>query len=216
MPYYTVCQLPDHQSPLQRLLDSSAKPTAKIEARFGLLQILNHAVERVIPFIDMNTIDDTSTFAGALAACRGILFQALKSALWEGAITATKGGGSLSIAFNRPKAANFAARGTGPDVTAEYSCFGQLYQQMLPKRSSHFRHHGRMFSTTFVGEGAQDAGGPYREAISTICRELQSSALHLFVPCANAVAAVRRGVHTIPVALAPSMRVCIHASSIYR
>lgn len=38
----------------------------------------------------------------------------------------------------------------------------------------------------FEGEGAQDAGGPYRESLSSICDELQSSKLPLLIPCPNA------------------------------
>jgi len=36
-----------------------------------------------------------------------------------------------------------------------------------------------------VGEAAIDVGGPYREAISQICTELQSSALPLLIPSPN-------------------------------
>lgn len=40
--------------------------------------------------------------------------------------------------------------------------------------------------TRGAGEGATDAGGPYRESISTLCSELQSSALPLLIPTPNA------------------------------
>jgi hypothetical protein len=38
------------------------------------------------------------------------------------------------------------------------------------------------------GEGAQDAGGPFRDALMDVCEELQSpnSLLPLFIPCPNA------------------------------
>jgi hypothetical protein len=40
----------------------------------------------------------------------------------------------------------------------------------------------------FQGEGAEDAGGPYRESMSYMCQELQSeqNVLSLFIPCPNA------------------------------
>jgi E3 ubiquitin-protein ligase HERC2 len=37
----------------------------------------------------------------------------------------------------------------------------------------------------FKGEGSIDAGGPYREAITEMCIELQSKTLSLFIPCPN-------------------------------
>ena len=45
------------------------------------------------------------------------------------------------------------------------------------------------FSVKFKGEGATDAGGPYRECI-TQCFQESFSTMNLFVPCGNAVANV--------------------------
>jgi E3 ubiquitin-protein ligase HERC2 len=36
------------------------------------------------------------------------------------------------------------------------------------------------------GMFAEDAGGPYRECLFQMCRELQSPVLPLFLPCPNA------------------------------
>lgn len=35
-------------------------------------------------------------------------------------------------------------------------------------------------------EGAEDAGGPYRECVTQFCLDLQSKELSLFIPCPNA------------------------------
>ena len=40
---------------------------------------------------------------------------------------------------------------------------------------------------TFEGEGAQDVGGPYREALDNLCAELHSEALPLLVRSPNCV-----------------------------
>lgn len=42
------------------------------------------------------------------------------------------------------------------------------------------------FTVRLVGEGATDSGGPYRECLSSMCAELQSNQLPLFIPCPNA------------------------------
>ena len=44
---------------------------------------------------------------------------------------------------------------------------------------------GCPFGVSFVGEASIDIGGPYREAISQICTELQSTALPLLIPSPN-------------------------------
>lgn len=50
-----------------------------------------------------------------------------------------------------------------------------------------FRTKDKAFRVTFRGEAAIDAGGPYREAITEMCIELQSKALPLFIHCPNFV-----------------------------
>ena len=43
----------------------------------------------------------------------------------------------------------------------------------------------RAFVINFKGENSRDGGGPYREAMSNICQELQSSSLSILAPIAN-------------------------------
>ena len=43
----------------------------------------------------------------------------------------------------------------------------------------------RAFHVTFEGEGASDAGGPYREVLSNLAMEVQSMALPLLIPTPN-------------------------------
>ncbi len=42
-----------------------------------------------------------------------------------------------------------------------------------------------MIKVNFSGEGSIDAGGPYRETLTNICQELQSSVLPLLIPTPN-------------------------------
>jgi hypothetical protein len=43
----------------------------------------------------------------------------------------------------------------------------------------------RAFKVEFEGEGATDAGGPYRELLSNLVEEAQSTALPLLIPTPN-------------------------------
>ena len=45
--------------------------------------------------------------------------------------------------------------------------------------------NNKLFIASFTGEGSVDAGGPYRECLSTIYTELQSNALSLFILTPN-------------------------------
>ena len=50
------------------------------------------------------------------------------------------------------------------------------------------------------GEGAQDAGGPFRDALMDVCEELQSpnSLLPLFIPCPNAQTSSGSNQYVVP------------------
>ena len=67
----------------------------------------------------------------------------------------------------------------------------QTYRQLRHAPAARLRQREEMaWRVKFQGEGHQGYQGPYREAMSAICAELQSPHLELFVPCANAVGAV--------------------------
>ena len=44
---------------------------------------------------------------------------------------------------------------------------------------------GRCWSVSFVGEAAADAGGPYRDSIENIAKELESDQLPLLIKSSN-------------------------------
>ena len=47
--------------------------------------------------------------------------------------------------------------------------FSQIATQILQKSSSDLRCSQRAWKVTLVGEGADDAGGPYDESIAQMC-----------------------------------------------
>lgn len=65
------------------------------------------------------------------------------------------------------------------------SVFGQLYAQLSGVPAKRMRTHGRAWYVLYEGEGGIDAGGIYRDSITHIAQELQSSHSPLFMPCPN-------------------------------
>ncbi len=43
------------------------------------------------------------------------------------------------------------------------------------------RVDSKVFNVDFVGEGANDAGGPFRDCITNMCKELQSASLPILI-----------------------------------
>lgn len=78
------------------------------------------------------------------------------------------------------------------DFAFRHSYFGQFYRFFAAKteeeRPKAFKvtHGERAWKVKMVGLNSVDAGGPYRDAMEHMCRELQAPVLPLFVPCSNA------------------------------
>ncbi len=53
--------------------------------------------------------------------------------------------------------------------------FVQAFKQLHHIEPSHLRNKDRGWRVEFIGEGASDAGGPYRESVSHICSELSKT-----------------------------------------
>jgi len=69
--------------------------------------------------------------------------------------------------------------------------FMQTYRQLRHAPAARLRQRDEMaWRVKFQGEGHQGHQGPYREAISALCAELQSAQLNMLVPCANAAGSV--------------------------
>lgn len=62
----------------------------------------------------------------------------------------------------------------------------QVFKQLHSVPASSLGHPQRAFVVEFIGEGASDAGGPYRECMTNMCSELQSKILPLLIPTPNA------------------------------
>eukprot|EP01017_Pseudomicrothorax_dubius_P006610 TRINITY_DN11923_c0_g1_i3.p1 TRINITY_DN11923_c0_g1~~TRINITY_DN11923_c0_g1_i3.p1 ORF type:complete len:524 (+),score=146.30 TRINITY_DN11923_c0_g1_i3:65-1636(+) len=92
----------------------------------------------------------------------------------------------VSVKVNRLRAKNFARQGL-VDHRGEFTVFGQVFHQIKEENYSCFRMNkdARAFEVKFVGEGAIDAGGPFREGLSLIFAEIQSKVLPLLIPSPN-------------------------------
>ena len=74
-----------------------------------------------------------------------------------------------------------------PQSAQAGTMFGQLFRQLRYLAPSALRNSERAFYTEFVGEHADDYGGPYREALSFVCGELMAETpmLSLLQRCPN-------------------------------
>ncbi|RLN68167.1 hypothetical protein BBP00_00001168 [Phytophthora kernoviae] len=113
------------------------------------------------------------------------MLSAVKRTVWDNALGRTNESGvPFELTLNRPKAMRFRATGK-TDAEGRHTLFSQAFRQLQSLDGSHFRREDALYHVTFLGENAQDAGGPYRETFAQYCEELQSAQLPLMLPTPN-------------------------------
>lgn len=162
---------------------------ADIRRRFRLLQRFNADIRAVMPAIDLSLGDVPWSIAARLSAFRPVLFSCVKRRLLDHALQVTESGQKATITFNRARAA--AATDAPPgSLRARGTMWGQLHDALREAPRSSMRVSHDVWAASFAGEGADDAGGPYRESIDQMCGELQAglgNAVGLLVPTPNNV-----------------------------
>ena len=157
-----------------------------IAAHYAVIQLLNILLLKTLPFIDLSASEPIpGSLTYLLLQHRGLLFESIKSEPFNKALELTQtSGGSPDLMLSRSRARKHANSGLC-DSDARFSTFGQAFRQLHHLPATTFRRTDRIYTTKFMGEHAQDAGGPYRETFATYCSELQSVALPLFVKTPN-------------------------------
>lgn len=143
---------------------------------------LHHALGRVclviLPFLSLNTQHITAT-TKLFLQIRTLLFRNVRTSLVGAMLRETNVRVELlRLSVNRRRARNHKGN-------PRNTMFGQTLSLLGDRHPRMFQTNKRMWSTVFLGEGADDIGGPYRELLNGICEELMSSALPFFVPTAN-------------------------------
>lgn len=95
--------------------------------------------------------------------------------------------GEGAVTIRRRRAFNFIESGQ-VDNEGRFTVFGQVFQQLKTEQYQSFQKtkvDAKVFNVTIVGEGAQDAGGPFRDCITNMCKELATASLPLLIRTAN-------------------------------
>ena len=157
-----------------------------VVARFNVLKMLNKALSETMQYFDLCMMDKIWSVAHLLTACRGLIFEVTKAPIWLNALnsTSTNSSSKFDMRLSRSLASKFKRSGL-PDDDARHMVFSQAFRQMQSVPPSALRRSDQLFYTTFAGERAHDAGGPYREAFAMMYLELQSPSLPLLIKTPN-------------------------------
>lgn len=161
--------------------------------RFKMLQDFNVAIHRLMPYVSFSTptprgsasSDPSRLFSELVSAQRDSVFNLVKRVVWDDALErTTQTSVALELTLNRPKAMRHRSSGK-VDSDARYTLFSQAFRQLNSLGGGHYRRADNFYHVVFLGENAQDAGGPYRETLAQYCEELHSSQLPLLLPTSN-------------------------------
>ena len=159
-----------------------------LDLRFLVLRELNKRIVLVLHLVDFSLPSRRSVFTDAVRAIRGLIFWNSKKTLWEKALSSTSNEATeVPLTLDRSKASKLVDE-KKTDWRGKRALFSQSFQQLNKESPSmwRIRANERAFKVTMVGEYGDDYGGPYRAALESMCKELQSSVLPLFIACPNA------------------------------
>jgi hypothetical protein len=182
--------------PVNKLLERTPLPPSKrkafLAARLLLLQHLNLVVrETVLPLISLSSLRATA-HGRALSEVRGLVFWRSKVSMWEAALRSTQESDSRKqeLVLFRRRAKQLLERGR-VDYEGKRSLLAQAQAAM--SKWSHggkdmihlLRTQRQAFDAVFAGEGGEDAGGLFREAIDSLAAEAETRPVPLTVPNPN-------------------------------
>jgi hypothetical protein len=119
-----------------------------------------------------------------------MILTAVKMKFVDQAIEKMPTGNQESIVVKRNAALRFEETGK-IDHEGKYTIFSQIWRQMKKKNAGKFTSFRqntpdtKVYSVTFAGEASVDAGGPFRESLTNIVRDLEVGTLPLLRKSVN-------------------------------
>jgi E3 ubiquitin-protein ligase HERC2 len=128
-----------------------------------IVQLLNTAMVKALPFIDLTKGESIpNTLAALVCKNRDLLLDSIKRNIFDSALQSTAGsGGMFDLHLSRFKARR-NINSNKVDTEGRWSVFSQAFRVMHFMPARNLRRSDRLYNTMFMGEHAQDAGGPYR------------------------------------------------------
>jgi len=159
-----------------------------IEARWKVVLAFSRALQDALPHVHTGWTAQPHTLGARICALRGLITWDVKLEIWEAALPKPPSDSGVLRAGHVVSLNRFAAEQAlqaGGSSAQKKLMFDQLFDQLDDIDPKKIQRTDRGFKVRFVGESSDDYGGPYREALTNICAELQSQASPLFMLCPN-------------------------------
>lgn len=161
-----------------------------IQMRSDCLVKFNKIFKKALKFIRIDERNEAGTLANRHFKCRDIALTSIINSQIDDALRCVDDGGTPEINVNRRKAMEYEESGK-IDHEGKYSIYGQIISALKNHgytELTNFRHKdvdGRVYKINFKGEGSIDAGGPFRDSISNIVKEMEDGFVPLLIKSPN-------------------------------
>ncbi|CAF4076194.1 unnamed protein product, partial [Rotaria sp. Silwood2] len=157
-------------------------PTICLQNRAKLFYVFEMFVENVLSLLDFNLAPKKSILTDKIRTVKNYLSNRIRMEWFEQSLDETKTN-SFSIF---PNIQFDFVRASITNNNGQHSTFYQGYEQLHETAHLLFRNDSeRLWRAQYMGMHSTDHGGPYRDSITTMCSDICSTRLPLFILCPN-------------------------------
>ncbi|CAF1166405.1 unnamed protein product, partial [Didymodactylos carnosus] len=155
-------------------------PVVHIRTRAKLLYLFNIFIIKVLEDVDLSLPSGMSMLTDTIRSTKAYILYNTKLGLFKDVLKKschTKNVGVITLDILKANTSS----------TYKDTIFYQAFKQLSSNAHLTFRksEHERVWNVIYTGMFSADHGGPYRDSITTMCRDICSSRLPLFILCPN-------------------------------
>jgi len=174
----------EHSGSLTQAEQQNVLSAMKVLCKF------NQQLLGMFAFVDLKRPVGYCKLTDSLRASLDLLFFTTKKSRFTSALSATQhNGSSPNVSIDPLRAARFAEENKTDDEATEL-IFGQIFQAFRNKKDEMYKigFGSRAWHVNTKGMSSIDQGGPYRDTIEHMCRDLMSPLCPLFIKSPNSKA----------------------------
>ena len=158
-------------------------PINSVQTRVKLFHLFEALVERVLSLIDLTLSPGKSFLVDQIRSVKSYLLLRKRMSWFEQSLKESK----VPASHSSSKINFDFFRADNPDSLQHATTFDQAYDQLYDNAHVLFRCDDvpRLWFASYVGMYSVDAGGPYRDSITSMSSDICSSRLPLFILCPN-------------------------------
>jgi hypothetical protein len=155
-----------------------------IQFRFIILKLFNRKLSRIISLLNLENRDyNENNLSSVISQLKEKIFKSIKMDVYQHTLSKSLVEmNPIQIKVNRTKAAEDTKH---KHINSLNSLFSQVFIQLQAFHPKVLSRKNGAYKITFIGESAEDFGGPFRESLTQMCSEIQSEQLDILSPIPN-------------------------------